>query len=111
MEPDRFDDVGFRIVEEPAPPPRRTSLRLRMALALSAWILGAGALAAGASALTGAGGEAAGEKARDRPSVQRTADGIPYERSGMECEAGKARHERSQRGSDARDYCRFRFAH
>lgn len=52
MPPDRFDDVEFRIIDEPEPtrPPRR---RRRWLVAGGAAVLTAGALAAGASALTG----------------------------------------------------------
>jgi hypothetical protein len=49
--PDRFDDVDFRMLEQPEPP-RRPRLRRWMLAPLGA-ILVAGALAAGASALTG----------------------------------------------------------
>jgi hypothetical protein len=54
MEPGRFDDVEFRIVEEPADPPapRRPGRRGHMLLAGTAAALLTGALAAGASALT-----------------------------------------------------------
>jgi hypothetical protein len=53
MEPDRFDDVAFRILESPEPPPRHPRRRhRRWVLALLASVVTAGALAAGASALT-----------------------------------------------------------
>jgi hypothetical protein len=54
MEPNRFDDVECRIVEEPAPPaPRRPTRRLgHAAIALTAAAVLTGTLAAGASALT-----------------------------------------------------------
>src|SRR4051794_8250327 len=54
MEPNRFDDVEIRIVEEPTPPaPRRQPRRLgHAAAALTAAAVVAGTLAAGASALT-----------------------------------------------------------
>lgn len=54
MEPNRFDDVESRIVEEPSPPaPRRRPRRLgHAALAATAVAVLAGSLAAGASALT-----------------------------------------------------------
>jgi len=53
MEPNRFDDVETRIVEEPAPAPRRHQRRLgHAAIAFTAAAVLAGSLAAGASALT-----------------------------------------------------------
>jgi hypothetical protein len=53
MEPDRFDDVELRVIEEPVPArsPRRGT---RWALAIVAGVLSAATLAAGASALTSA---------------------------------------------------------
>jgi hypothetical protein len=57
MEPDRFDDVELRVIEEPIQRgPRRTT---RWALAVIAGVLSAATLAAGASALTSAGSEPA----------------------------------------------------
>jgi hypothetical protein len=56
MEPDRFEDVAFRMIEEPDQRPPRH--RRRWVAALAGSVLAAGALAAGASALTG-GDEAA----------------------------------------------------
>jgi hypothetical protein len=50
MEPERFDDVAFRIIDGPE---RRPPRRRRWVLALAGSVLTAGALAAGASALTG----------------------------------------------------------
>jgi hypothetical protein len=50
MPPDRFDDVEFRILEQPEPRPRH---RRRWVAAAAAGIVAAGGLAAGASALTG----------------------------------------------------------
>jgi hypothetical protein len=50
MPPDRFDDVEFRIVDAPEPGPRRGR---RWVAAGAATVLAVGALAAGASALTG----------------------------------------------------------
>jgi hypothetical protein len=80
MEPDRFDDVAFRILETPEPPPRPPRRRRRWAFALGATVLAAGALAAGASALTG------GEKAAPaaKPHVTRS-DEIGFTRSGHPC--------------------------
>jgi hypothetical protein len=49
---ERFDDVEFRIVEDPEPP-KRPRRRRRWVLALTACALTTGALAAGASALGG----------------------------------------------------------
>src|SRR3954452_4430472 len=50
MPPDRFDDVEFRIIDAPEPRPRRGR---RWVAAGAATLLAAGALSAGASALTG----------------------------------------------------------
>ena len=54
MEPNRFDDVEIRIVEEPVEPrePRRTRRVGPAALAMVATLALTGSLAAGASALT-----------------------------------------------------------
>jgi hypothetical protein len=51
VEPDRFEDVAFRMLEQPEPPRRRPRLR-RWMLGGVAAAMAAGALAAGASALT-----------------------------------------------------------
>jgi hypothetical protein len=57
MEPDRFDDVELRVIEEPVQRgPRRST---RWALAVVAGVLSAATLAAGASALTSAGSQPA----------------------------------------------------
>jgi hypothetical protein len=57
MPPDRFDDVEFRILDDPEPrPPRR---RRRWLVAGGGAVLAAGALAAGASALTDSGNDPA----------------------------------------------------
>jgi hypothetical protein len=75
MDRDRFDDVEFHIVEEPEPPrPRRPRRLRRWALAAGGSVLVAGALAAGASALTGSNGQAkapsaAGERALGAPAA------------------------------------------
>lgn len=52
MEPDRFDDVAFRMLEQPEPPRRRPRVR-RWTLGALSVVTATGALAAGASALTG----------------------------------------------------------
>jgi hypothetical protein len=54
MEPNRFDDVDTRIVEEPVEPraPRRPRRMGTAALAVTAALALTGSLAAGASALT-----------------------------------------------------------
>jgi hypothetical protein len=81
MEPGRFDDVDIRWMEDPEPPKRPPSLRRRMAVALSAWIIAAGVLAAGASALSGGNQEAAiGHGAQSR-----TAKGVPFMHNGHVC--------------------------
>jgi hypothetical protein len=94
-EPGRFDDVDIRFVEEPEPPRRHPSLRRRMTVALSAWILAAGVLAAAASAITDSGGTAA--KAGKAAAAEQRYNGIPFKRSGGECEAGRG-HRRSSTG-------------
>ena len=64
MEPDRFDDVELQVLEEPVPRgPRRGT---RWAIGLVASVLTAGALAAGASALTGSSDEAVRPAAKPR---------------------------------------------
>src|SRR3954447_8030152 len=52
MGPGEFEDVSYRIEEEPEPP-RRPRRRGALAIAAVAALLCAGAVAAGASALTG----------------------------------------------------------
>jgi hypothetical protein len=99
MEPDRFDDVASRIVEGPEPPRRRSRRPRRWALVVAASVLTAGALAAGASALTGSGDDRRAPAARKAPAkVSHTADGVPYVRSGPECRAGEGRRH-AKRGS------------
>jgi hypothetical protein len=85
MAPDRFDDVDIRFMEEPEPPRRPPSLRRRMTIALSAWILAAGVLAAGASALTASDESAAGA-AKAGAKVSRNADGVLFKRDGRNCD-------------------------
>jgi hypothetical protein len=107
MERGRFDDVDIRFVEEPDDEPVRphSSLRKRMTMALSAWILAAGVLAAGASALSdsGSSGAAAGASASGKASG-RTAQGTPFERSGHECRNGKGRRSSSSSGLSPSDF-------
>jgi hypothetical protein len=57
MDRERFDDVAYSIIEEPAPPrqPRRPRHVRRWALGAGAALIVAGGLAAGASALTDSG--------------------------------------------------------
>jgi hypothetical protein len=85
MEPDRFDDVAFRILESPEPPPRPPRRRRRWALALVASALTAGALAAGASALT----DDAKAPTVAKPRLSRSAESSAgFTRSGDPCHAG-----------------------
>ena len=58
MEPDRFDDVESTILEAPEPR-ERNPLRRRVALVMTAGLILAGGMAAGADALTTSGDEAA----------------------------------------------------
>src|SRR4051794_33367446 len=55
MEPDRFDDVAFRMEVESEPLSPRARLRRRVAASLAAAIVGFGGLAAAADALTSSG--------------------------------------------------------
>jgi len=91
MEPGRFDDVDIRWMEDPEPPRRPPTLRRRMAVALSAWIIAAGVLAAGASALTGSNQEAAIGSGMQ----SHTAKGTPFVKNGHVCH----RHDAARRSS------------
>ena len=72
MEPDRFDDVESRILEEdPEPPDPRSRLRRRVAVVMAASLIAGGSMAAAASALTGGGDEPASAA----PKVTRDAEG------------------------------------
>ena len=106
MEPERFDDVAFRIVEGPEPPRRPPRVR-RWVLVAGACVLTTGALAAGASALTGGGDEQARKAAPPKPrtNVTYTERGTPFARDGHNCKADKrygGSGKRARRSSDAR---------
>jgi hypothetical protein len=90
MPPDRFDDVEIRIIDAPEPQPRR---RRRWVAAGVGTLLAAGALAAGASALTG------GDDPVPTPTHQPGADRLYHHRGAHhgECHRG----ERSHRSQDA----------
>ena len=92
MPPDRFDDVEFRIIDTPEPRPRR---RGRWLAAGVGAVLVAGALAAGASALTG--GE---DPPPQVPAKQPGADRLYHHRF-MNHHGGCHRGERSHRSRDA----------
>jgi hypothetical protein len=86
MEPDRFGDVSFRILDDPEPPPERGARRWRRrrwTIAVPAALLAAGSLAAGASALTGSNPPA---PLRQFPSTH----GVRTAHSGPQCHAGQA---------------------
>lgn len=103
MEPGRFDDVDIRYLEDPEPPRRHSSLRRRMTVALSAWILAAGVLAAAASAITNDSGNAAaaGKAAKEQRLSER--NGVPFMRDGHECRAGKSHRDRRSTGFSPSD--------
>ncbi len=84
MGPDRFDDVEYRVLEQPEPP-RRLRLRRWTLTALSV-TLAAGAFAGGASAL-GGGGEDAAPAAKSDTTV--------YPRDHRDCDKGKRHHSRN----------------
>ena len=99
MEPDRFDDVAFRIVESPEPP-RRPPRGRRWMLALAAAFLTTGALAAGASALGG--GEESQPPQKPRTGATSTDRDTKLSRPKLDCEAGKGRHHRERRSTEVR---------
>ena len=99
MEPERFDDVAFRIVESPEPP-RRPPRGRRWMLALAAAFLTTGALAAGASALGG--GEESQPPQKPRTGATSTDRDTKLSRPKLDCEAGKGRHHRERRSSEVR---------
>ena len=102
VEPERFDDVAFRVVEHPDPPRRPPRIR-RGVLAVGAGLLAAGALAAGASALGGGEEQQARDRAPAEPrtNIMYTDRGTPYAHDGRECEAGRklGAHRNRERGS------------
>jgi hypothetical protein len=87
VEPDRFDDVAFRMLEDPRPPRRSPRLPRRWLLGVAAGLLMTGALAAGASALTSDGDDGARDAARSK--ISHTANGVPFARDGKGCRAGE----------------------
>jgi hypothetical protein len=89
MPPDRFDDVEFRIIDAPEPRPPR---RRRWIAAGVGTVLAAGALAAGASALTG------GEDPAPKPPAVHHQYGHPWHHHG-----GCHRHDRDRGTSYAPD--------
>jgi hypothetical protein len=105
VEPERFDDVAFRIVEGPEPP-RRPPRGRRWVLTLVACLLITGGLAAGASALTGGDDEASmTAPPKPRTNVGYTECGVPFVREGRDCEAGKSfggHGKRERRSSEPR---------
>jgi hypothetical protein len=105
VEPDRFDDVAFRIVEGPEPP-RRPPRGRRWGLALAACLLVTGALAAGASALTGGDDQTrVTAPPKPRTNVSYTESGVPFVREGRECRAGDTlghRRKRERRSAEPR---------
>jgi hypothetical protein len=94
VEPDRFDDVAFRVLEEPEPPRRPPRLRRWTLGALSA-VLATGAFAAGASALSG------GEGTTPAPKGDAAAPEPDY-RGFRGCEKGERHGKRERRSSDLR---------
>jgi hypothetical protein len=87
MEPDRFDDVEFRYLERPEPPPRGPRRRRLAAVLLTAAVM-TGGITAGASALSDSGSQP-GAPAKAKPKVFYNADGVPTVRDGHECWGGK----------------------
>ena len=85
--PDRFDDVEYTMLEQPEPP-RRPRLRRWMLVPLAA-VLAAGALAAGASALTGEDPAPA-----PAPKGDSAVPYAPMKRDGHDCKRGKHRSDR-----------------
>ena len=82
MEPDRFDDVEFRVLESPEPaprPPRRRRRRHgRWAFAMAVAAVTMGALAAGASALTDSAQAPASKKSAVSAEKSFSANDCPF---------------------------------
>jgi hypothetical protein len=96
VEPERFDDVAFRIVEGPEPPKRRRRGR-RWVVALTACGLTTGALAAGASALVGGGNGDGRVLAPSKPAQSTTDRGwTSYAPDGHGCRKGGHHGERER---------------
>ena len=86
MGPDRFDDVEYRVLEEPEPP-RRPRLRRWTLTALSA-VLATGAFAGGASAIGGE--EAAAPAAK---SSHKSSTDAFYPRDYRDCDKRHSRRD------------------
>ena len=102
MEPDRFDDVEFRVLESPEPPPRPPRRRRRhgrWAIAAAVSVVTAGALAAGASALTDK-----AEAPTKAPGLTRSQERGAQGFTRHECHRGKLGHRRDQGFDDAARY-------
>jgi hypothetical protein len=86
-----FDDVVSHIVEEPEPPrpPRRPRRVRRWALAAGASVIVAGALAAGASALTGSSEKEQAKSAASERALPVPGDSTRYMGRGHICHHGQ----------------------
>jgi hypothetical protein len=93
VEQDRFDDVGFEVLESPDEQRPSRGGRGRRVLTGVAALLATGAIATGAAlAVTGTGGSAPkAHKAPAGPAIHYTADGIPTTHSGATCLAGQTK--------------------
>jgi hypothetical protein len=91
VEPERFDDVEFRIVEAPEPP-RRPPRGPHVVLGIFAALLATGALAAGASALTSGADEQERTTAPPKPrmNIGYTESGVPFAHDGRGCRKDEA---------------------
>ena len=99
--PGRPDDVSYRILEEPEPPRRRSPRRRRWLVAASATVLAAGALAAGASALTDSGNDTARPAGAGEHAFEGKADGVRDGRRGHRCHRHEGGGDRRERAPDA----------